>query len=74
MLVNVIYLKALPVSEMAGIVTIADSASSVLFGSVATTLLIIAILISIAGALNGSVLVEPVYILPWLKMACSSIK
>lgn len=56
-MVNVVYLKALPISEMAGVVTIADSASSVLFGATATRFLTVAILISIAGALNGSVLV-----------------
>ncbi len=56
-MVNVVYLKALPISEMAGVVTIADSASSVLFGTIATMFLTVAILISIVGALNGSVLV-----------------
>jgi APA family basic amino acid/polyamine antiporter len=56
-LVNVVYLKALPISEMAGVVTIADSASSVLFGTVASMFLAVAILISIVGALNGCVLV-----------------
>ena len=56
-MVNVVYLKALPISEMAGVITIADSASSVLFGTTATMFLTVAILISIAGALNGSVLV-----------------
>jgi APA family basic amino acid/polyamine antiporter len=56
-LVNVVYLKALPISEMAGVVTIADSASSVLFGTVASMFLTAAILISIVGALNGCVLV-----------------
>ena len=56
-LVNLVYLKALPISEMSGVITIADSASSVLFGEAATWFLTIAILISIAGALNGSVLV-----------------
>ena len=56
-LVNVVYLKAMPISEMAGIVTIADSASTVLFGSAATVFLTVAILISIVGSLNGSVLV-----------------
>lgn len=56
-MVNVVYLKALPISEMAGVVTIADSASSVLFGTAATLFLTVAILISIVGSLNGSVLV-----------------
>lgn len=55
-MVNVVYLKALPISEMAGVVTIADSASSVLFGTAATLFLTVAILISIVGSLNGSVL------------------
>jgi len=56
-MVNVVYLKALPISEMVGVVTIADSASSVLFGPTASIFLTVAILISIGGALNGSVLV-----------------
>ncbi len=58
-MVNVVYLKALPISEMAGVVTIADSASSVLFGKTASMFLTVAILISIVGALNGNVLVGP---------------
>ena len=56
-LVNVVYLKALPISEMAGVITIADSASSVLFGSVASMFLTVAIIISVVGSLNGSILV-----------------
>ena len=56
-LVNLVYLKALPISEMSGVITVAESASSALFGAAATLALTIAILISIAGSLNGSVLV-----------------
>jgi APA family basic amino acid/polyamine antiporter len=56
-MVNVVYLKALPISEMAGVVTIADTASSVLFGTAASMFLTVAILISIGGALNGNILV-----------------
>ena len=55
--VNIVYLKALPISEMVGVVTIADSASSVLFGTAASLFLTVAILFSIAGSLNGSILV-----------------
>ena len=57
LLVNVVYFKALPISEIAGVVTIAESASSALFGPSATSLLTVAILISIVGALNGTILV-----------------
>ncbi len=56
-LINIVYFKALPIEEIIGVVTIADSVSTVLFGSIATTLLTIAILIAIASSLNGSVLV-----------------
>jgi len=57
LLANVIYFKALPVNEMVGKVTIAESASSALFGTTTTGLLSIAILISIFGALNGTIFV-----------------
>jgi len=55
--VNFIYFKALPVGEMAGKVTVAESASAVLFGRGATVLLTAAILVSVFGALNGSIFV-----------------
>jgi len=56
-LINVVYFIALPVNEMAGTVTIAESASSALFGRTTTGLLSAAILISVFGALNGSIFV-----------------
>lgn len=57
LLVNVVYLRALPFTEMAGVITIANAAATVLFGDTAMHLLAVAILISIAGSTNGSVLV-----------------
>jgi len=56
-LVNIIYFKALPIDEMAGTVTIAEKASSVLFGITTSGLLSVAILVSIFGALNGTIFV-----------------
>jgi len=57
LLVNMVYFIALPVNEMAGTVTIAESASSALFGRTTTGLLSAAILISVFGALNGTIFV-----------------
>jgi len=55
MLVNYIYLSALPLSQMAGDVTIAESAARAMFGNVAIALFSGAVLISIFGALNGNI-------------------
>ena len=57
LLVNIVYFTALPVNKMAGTVTIAESASSALFGRTITGLLSAAILISVLGALNGTIMV-----------------
>jgi APA family basic amino acid/polyamine antiporter len=54
-LINYIYLSALPISEMAGVVTIAESAAKAMFGDVAIALFSAAVLISIFGALNGNI-------------------
>ncbi len=56
-LINVVYFKALPVNEMAGTVAVAESASSALFGRTMTGLFSGAILVSIFGALNGTIFV-----------------
>lgn len=58
-LVNYVYLYALPIGEMAGNVRIAETASSALFGDTAAGLVSAAVLISVFGALNGSVIVGP---------------
>ncbi len=59
LLVNYVYLKTLPVSEMAGVVRVGEAAAAVLFGNTGAALLSAAVIISIVGALNGSVLVGP---------------
>jgi len=58
-LINVVYLKTLPLSEMAGVVTIAERSASVMYGPTGSTLLSAAVIISTFGALNGSILVGP---------------
>jgi APA family basic amino acid/polyamine antiporter len=56
---NVIYFLALPISELKGVVTVAEKASSFLFGATAAGLISVMILISILGALNGCIFVGP---------------
>ncbi len=56
-LVNYIYLSALPVDEMAGVIRIAEKATSALYGGISAGLISAAVLISIFGALNGSIFV-----------------
>ncbi len=58
-LVNLIYLRALPVDEMAGVVRVGEAAANVLFGETGAVLLSAAVIVSIVGALNSSVLVGP---------------
>jgi len=55
LLVNYVYLSALPINEMAGIVTIAESAVRAMFGHTAITLFSVMVLISIFGSLNGNI-------------------
>ena len=58
-LVNLVYFRALAVAEMAGQVRVAELAAARLFGEPAGNLLAGAILISILGSLNGSILTGP---------------
>jgi APA family basic amino acid/polyamine antiporter len=59
LLVNYVYFMALPVEEMAGVVRIAERASFSLFGTVTTGIIAAAIMMSVFGALNGTILVGP---------------
>ena len=59
LLVNYVYFMALPVEEMAGVVRIAERASSPLFGTVTTGVISATIMDSVFGALNGTILVGP---------------
>jgi APA family basic amino acid/polyamine antiporter len=58
-LVNYIYLSAMPVTEMVGVVRIGEAASNVLFGGMGAGLIAGAVVISVLGALNGTVMVGP---------------
>lgn len=58
-LINVVYLYALPIQEIQGTVRIAERSASVLFGGPTATLVTVAVLISVFGALNGSILAGP---------------
>jgi APA family basic amino acid/polyamine antiporter len=56
---NLVYLHALPLSEMSGEVRIAEKAASALFGPGAATLISALVLVSVFGAVNGSILAGP---------------
>jgi len=58
-LVNYIYLYALPIPEAVGVVRIAEKATGALFGSSTGTLISTMVIVSVFGALNGSILVGP---------------
>jgi APA family basic amino acid/polyamine antiporter len=55
-LVNYIYLYALPIGKMAGEVRIAEKATAVLFGGTTAAIISAAVVVSTFGSLNGSVL------------------
>jgi len=59
LLVNVIYLYALPMSEFRGVADAGSAAASALFGPLSASLVSIFVLISILGTLNATVLVGP---------------
>ncbi len=59
LLVNIVYFYALPIQEMIGVVRIAEQATDSLFGGTAAGLVSAAIIISIFGSLNGSILTGP---------------
>ncbi len=56
---NVVYFLALPMSDMKGVVTVAEKASISLFGTTAAAFISAMILVSILGALNGAIFVGP---------------
>jgi len=58
-LVNVVFFRALPLTEMAGQVRVAELAVDALFGSSVGVVLAGAIIVSILGSLNGSILTGP---------------
>ena len=56
LLVNVVYVVALPIPEMRGVLTVAEKAATALLGAGAATFIAIAIVISTFGATNGTIL------------------
>jgi len=58
-LINTVYVHALPLSEMSGVIRIAEKATSSLFGTTTGAVISAAVLVSVFGALNGSILVGP---------------
>jgi APA family basic amino acid/polyamine antiporter len=58
-LVNVVYILALPVDKMRGVVRVGELVSSQLFGSTATMIISGAIAISIFGCLSANILFGP---------------
>jgi len=56
---NYIYLYALPISEMKGVVGIAEKATTSLFGTSTAVFVSVAVIISTFGSLNGSILTGP---------------
>jgi len=57
--VNVVYLYAIPVSDLRGEVNAGEAAARALFGGVGGTLAAVFVLISILGTLNATVLIGP---------------
>jgi APA family basic amino acid/polyamine antiporter len=53
---NYIYLLALPIPEMSGVVAIAKEASVALFGATTGSLISVVVIISTFGAMNGTIL------------------
>lgn len=58
-LINFVYLSAIPINHLAGEVKVAEKASSILFGDFTTTIISIAVIVSIFGSINGSILAGP---------------
>jgi APA family basic amino acid/polyamine antiporter len=58
-LLNYIYLTALPIPELTGVVRVAEKATSSLFGTSTGVFVSIAVVVSTFGSLNGSILTGP---------------
>ncbi|MFC2097938.1 APC family permease, partial [Bacteroidota bacterium] len=59
LLINYIYLYALPVTEMSGVIRVAEEATTILFGGATAAIISAAVLVSTFGSINGSILVGP---------------
>jgi APA family basic amino acid/polyamine antiporter len=52
---NLVYLYALSIPEMSGVVRVAEKSATALFGGIAADLISIVVIISVLGALNGAI-------------------
>jgi APA family basic amino acid/polyamine antiporter len=59
LLMNVVYILALPVEKMKGVTRIGELASTQLFGTVATSIFSAAVMVSIFGCLSATILYGP---------------
>lgn len=59
LLMNLLYLATIPITEMGGVINIAERSSAVLFDNSIVSLLIAIIAISIFGSLNASIILSP---------------
>lgn len=59
LLVNYIYLYALPIAQMSGVVRIAEKSTAALFGGTTAAIISGIVLVSVFGSLNGSILTGP---------------
>jgi APA family basic amino acid/polyamine antiporter len=58
-LINVVYLKSMPIDQMAGEIKIGEASARALFGSGIAGLFSVAVMFSMFGTLNGNILVGP---------------
>lgn len=58
-LTNYIYLYALPIGKMMGVVRVAEKATTALFGGATAALISAAVMVSVFGSLNGTILSGP---------------
>ena len=58
-LANILYLHALPIKEIVGVVRIAEKATTVLFGGPTGRILAVLVVISTFSSMNGSILTGP---------------
>lgn len=58
-LINYIYLYALPIQETVGVVRVAEKATGALFGTSTGALISVLVMVSVFGSINGSVMVGP---------------
>lgn len=58
-LTNLVYIKSIPLEEMAGMVRVAEASAQRLFGDRWSLAVVIAVVVSTFGALNGSIFAGP---------------